>query len=134
MQDNCAVGRPSHRILQSDEAALLTSWRWPTGPAERLQRAEQLERSADLKVFGRLLATIAYNFVLDGLTLIKGSQACPLDGGNVNEHILPAALRLNESVSFGRVEPFHGSCSHHPLLAFSAGQVVGAMPRGACGD
>jgi len=93
-----------------------------------------LERSPDLKVFGRLLATIAYNFVLDRLTLIKSAQACPLDSGNVNEHILPAALRLNESVPFGRVEPLHGSSSHHRLLAFSADQVARALPRGAFRD
>src|SRR5690242_11103741 len=76
-----------------------------------------LERSADLKVFGRFLAAIAHNFILDDLTLIKRAQACPLDGRNVNEHILAAALRLNESVAFGWVEPLHGSSSHHRLLA-----------------
>src|SRR5207249_8451209 len=97
-------------------------------------RAGLLERSPDLKVFGRLLATIAYDFVLDDLTLIKGAQARPLDGGNVNEHVLPAALRLNESVPFGRVEPLHGSSSHRRLLAFSAGQVARTMPRRACRD
>ena len=52
----------------------------------------------------------------------------------MNEHILPAALRLNESIPFGRVEPLHSSSSHYRLLAFSAGQVARATPRGACRD
>jgi hypothetical protein len=33
----------------------------------------------------------------------------------VHEHILAAALRLNETVSFGRVEPLHSALSHISL-------------------
>jgi hypothetical protein len=33
----------------------------------------------------------------------------------VDEHIFASALRLDETVSFGRVEPFHSALSHISL-------------------
>jgi hypothetical protein len=30
-------------------------------------------------------------------------------GGDMNKNILAAALRLDEAVTFGRIEPFHGN-------------------------
>src|SRR6266446_1716736 len=76
--------------------------------------------TADLEVFGGLLAPIAGNFVLNDLPLVESAQAGTLDRGNVDEHVLAAALRLNESVALGRVEPLHGSGSHLGLLALCA--------------
>src|SRR3954451_18517099 len=102
MQDNCAVGRPSHRILPisggSTPDFMALAPEGSDGPPSTCRELNYRNRSANLKVFGRLLATIAYNFVLDRLTLIKRAQACPLDSGNVDEPILSTALRLNESV------------------------------------
>src|SRR6266496_3834990 len=76
--------------------------------------------TADLEVFGGLLAPIAGNFVLNDLPLVESAQAGTLDRGKVDEHILAAALRLNESVALGRVEPLHSSCGHLRLLALCA--------------
>jgi hypothetical protein len=36
----------------------------------------------------------------------------------VHEDILAAALRLDEAVAFGRVEPFHSACSHNHSPGF----------------
>src|SRR5690349_4089730 len=38
-----------------------------------------------------------------------------LDGGNVDEHVLRAIIRLNEAVALGAVEPFHGASGHMSL-------------------
>ncbi len=40
----------------------------------------------------------------------------PLDDRKMYERVLGAVLRLNESVTFGRVEPLHCSLSHVPFL------------------
>jgi hypothetical protein len=50
------------------------------------------------------------------LTLVEGAQAGALDRGDVHEYVSAAVLRLNESITFRRVEPFHGASSHHGLL------------------
>src|SRR6266478_1589753 len=76
-----------------------------------------LASSTNLEVFGRFLSTIAHDFVLNDLAFIEGAQSCTFDSGNVDEHVLAAALRLNETISLGRIEPFHGPCSHRRLLA-----------------
>src|SRR5262249_10316594 len=68
--------------------------------------------SADLEVVGRFLAAIADDFVLDGLPLIEGAQAGPLDCGDVNKNVPAAALRLNKAISLGRVEPLHIARGH----------------------
>src|SRR6266700_103627 len=77
----------------------------------------QADWLAHFEVLRRFLAAIAHDFILDLLPLIKGGQSCALDRGNVNKDILTAALRRNESVSLGRVEPFHCSGCHAGLLA-----------------
>src|SRR5215469_7429132 len=72
---------------------------------------------ANLEVLCRLLATTAHDFILNNLTLIEGAQSSTLNRGNMDEYVLAAAFRLNESVALGRVEPFYGSCCHLRLLA-----------------
>ena len=42
-------------------------------------------------------------------TFVQRAKARSLDCGNVHEHILAAAVRLNETVSFGRVKPLRSS-------------------------
>src|SRR4249920_458707 len=73
--------------------------------------------STNLEVFGRFLSTIAHDLVLNGLAFIEGAQSCTFDSGNVDEHVLATALRLNETIPLGRIEPFHRTCSHRRLRA-----------------
>jgi hypothetical protein len=65
-----------------------------------------------LEMFCRFLAAIGDNLVLNVLAFVERAQPGPLDRGDVNEHILAAALRLDKAVTFGRVEPLHSACSH----------------------
>jgi hypothetical protein len=57
-------------------------------------------------------------FVLDLLTLVEGRQTGPLNRRNMDENVLAAALRLNEPVTFGRVEPLHDTGRHRSLSPF----------------
>ena len=65
-----------------------------------------------LEIFSRFLAAIGDNFILNVLAFVERAQPGPLDRGDVHEHILAAALRLDKAVTFGRVEPLHSACSH----------------------
>src|ERR1044072_6258575 len=47
------------------------------------------------------------------MTLIEAVQPRPLDRADVDEDILPAAIRLNEAESLGGVEPLNRACSHY---------------------
>ena len=57
--------------------------------------------SADLEIVCRFLPEIAHNFILDDLSFIEGAQSRAFDRGNMDEYVLAAALRLNESVPLG---------------------------------
>src|SRR5262249_3718500 len=54
---------------------------------------------------------------LNALVLLKGAKAAPLDLGIVDEEVLPAVVRGDETVALFAVEPFHSSLRH--LLNFS---------------
>jgi len=52
------------------------------------------------------------------LPLFQGGKVSLFDRGNVDKHVMAAVGWLNESVSLGGVEPFHGSLhSHYPISA-----------------
>jgi ATP-dependent Clp protease ATP-binding subunit ClpX len=57
------------------------------------------------------LAAVADHFIGEHLTLVERVQAGPLDRGDMNEHVSTAVLRLNESIAFARIEPFHCASS-----------------------
>src|SRR5262249_13161838 len=78
-----------------------------------------------LEVHRRVPSALALDFVGDLLTFVEAGQTCPLDGAYVDEHILAAAVGLNEAESLGGVEPLHCAFSHglHP----SAGARVRAL-------
>ena len=61
--------------------------------------------STDLQIYSRLLTAVALNLVLNGLSFVERRQSGTFDGTDVYEHIFAAALRLNEPIAFGRVEP-----------------------------
>jgi len=73
-------------------------------------------RSTDLDVLGRLLTAITDNLIFDRLTLIERTKAGTFDSGDMDEYVSAAILRLNESIAFRRVAPFHSASSHHGLL------------------
>jgi hypothetical protein len=124
VQDDRIIRRPFHRGLpasrfenQSQAILALGDSRQAQGLGVPNTVDRHSDRSADLEVLGRFLAPIAHDFILNDLPLVEGTQSGALDRGNVDEHVLAAALRLNESVPFGRIEPLHRSFSHLRLLA-----------------
>src|SRR5215468_11539233 len=52
--------------------------------------------------------------VLDPLVLLKGAVTVSLDGGVVNEDVVGAVVRGDETVPLVSVEPLHGALSHVP--------------------
>src|SRR5208283_1817552 len=80
---------------------------------------EPSDRLRGLKVSGRVLArlAVANQFELDLLAFVERLHARALDGGDVHEHILSAAVRLNEAEALGGVEPFYRSGRHDDFLS-----------------
>jgi hypothetical protein len=81
------------------------------GYSDRLARAKA-KSALNPEVLCRRLTSIRGFLVFDGLTLIERAKACPFDCRNMNEHIFAATLRLNESITLGRIEPFDGTDRH----------------------
>ena len=79
-------------------------------------------RSAlNLEILCRCFALARDFLVLDNLPFIETGEAGSLDSRDMDEHIFAAALRLNETVTLGRVEPFDRALSH---LAISTVEVL----------
>jgi hypothetical protein len=64
------------------------------------------------EIFCRSLSLIRRFFVFDSLPFIERGQASPFDRRDVNEDVFAAALRLDETVPFSRIEPLHGTLRH----------------------
>src|SRR5258706_15597766 len=69
-------------------------------------------RSLDLKILRRRFSAVAYDLELDLLAFIERGKTRPLHSRYVNKHIAPAALRLDESIAFGRIKPLHSPGRH----------------------
>jgi hypothetical protein len=69
-------------------------------------------RSLDLEILRRRFSSVAYDLELDVLTFIECRQTGLLDRRNVHKYILPATVRLDESIAFGRIEPLHSPGRH----------------------
>jgi hypothetical protein len=68
--------------------------------------------SLHLELLGRFLATVRHNLIFDYLSLIESAQTRALDSRDMNEYVLAPALRLDEPVSLGWIEPLYSSRSH----------------------
>ena len=71
-----------------------------------------------LQILGSRLAGLAVDDDLEcnALAFSQLTQPCTFDRTDMDEHILAAALRLDESVTLLCVEPFDGSVAHGTLL------------------
>ena len=63
------------------------------------------------------------------LAFVERAQSGALDGLDVNEHILATALRLDEAIALGRVEPLHSACSHYQSPSLLEEQVFRCSPK-----
>src|SRR5258706_7392540 len=69
-------------------------------------------KSLDLEVLRRRFSAVAYDLELDLLAFVERGQTRLLHRRNVHKHIAPAALRLDESIAFGRIKPLHSPGRH----------------------
>jgi hypothetical protein len=71
-----------------------------------------------LEIFSGRLAGLAVHHDFEGnaLTFPQLTEAGALDGADMDEYVLTAALGLNESISLLCVEPLHGTVIHGSLL------------------
>ena len=63
----------------------------------------------NLNILCRCFALIRDFLVFDNLPFIETGEAGSLDSRDMDKHIFAAALRLNKSVSFLRIEPFYSA-------------------------
>src|SRR3954454_13903226 len=54
---------------------------------------------------------------LDLLAFGETAETFHLDGGVVDEHVLPSAIRSNEAIAFCVVEPLHSTSCHSSSLS-----------------
>jgi hypothetical protein len=80
-------------------------------------------RLDELEVPSRFLTALAIVLKLkaDFLTFLKVAHSCSLNCGNVDEHVLAAVVRLNESEALGSIEPFDLTGSHVAILSVGEG-------------
>lgn len=69
---------------------------------------------------GRAFAAIAAGLDLERhlLSVRKAGQAGPFDGGDVDENVLTARIRLDEAEAFLGIEKLHGAVRHVRGLLF----------------
>src|SRR5215467_4516057 len=93
-----------------------------TGSPTRIQRMpgdrDSPAPSGGSQVLGRRLSGLAVGNDLEGdfLAFLELVEAGALDRADVDEDVLAAVLRLDESVALLRVEPLHGSFGHGVLV------------------
>src|ERR1044071_1317332 len=86
------------------------SGRQGPGRALRHARSGRLLNLEGAEVRRRNLAVAAgFELVRDLLAFAEGRQARALDGGDVDERVLAAVIRLDEAEALGGVEEFHGA-------------------------
>jgi hypothetical protein len=66
----------------------------------------------DLEVLCGRFALVRDFFVFDDLPLIEAAKAGFLDSRDMDKYVFAAVLRLNETVTLGRVEPFDRTLRH----------------------
>jgi hypothetical protein len=80
--------------------------------------ARNLRGVCQFQVSSGGFATLGREFVRNALTFVQGIKTCTLNCGDVNEHIAAAVVGLDETKTFGGVEPFYDTGCHvdFPLL------------------
>jgi hypothetical protein len=91
-----------------------------SGTRLRQARVAPANRLLKLESHRGLSATVGFDLVLDGLTLVEGAQPSLLDGRDVDEYVLAAAARrLDETITLLWIEPLHSAGSHFSAVSVS---------------
>jgi len=70
------------------------------------------ERSADLQIFGRFLATVRNDVEAHLRAFLQAGVASLFHRRDVDKHVPAAAVRLNEAIALCRIEPLNCSGRH----------------------
>src|SRR6516164_4707783 len=70
------------------------------------------ERSADLQIFGRFLATVRDDVEAHLRAFLQAGEASLFHRRDVDKHVSTAAVRLNEAIALRRIEPLNCSGRH----------------------
>jgi hypothetical protein len=91
--------------------------------------------SNGLQVTGGLLsaALVGLHLVRDLLTFNEAGHARALDGGDVDEGILPAVVRLDEAEALLFVEPLNGADAHVSFRMLIGNKIAQANAQHALG-
>jgi hypothetical protein len=72
-------------------------------------------------------SAVFFDLILDLLPFIERAQPGTLNSGDVNKHVPAAtALRLNESIAFGRIEPLHSAACQRYGMSLPPPNVIPA--------
>lgn len=85
------------------------------GLLQKMLREQQRLRGL-LQVRGSVFAALGRNFVRNALAFVERAHAGFFNRADVNEHIAAAVVRLDETETFLRIEPFNCTCCHDGLL------------------
>jgi hypothetical protein len=94
--------------------------------AAQVGRAARLSRLERLDLLGLRALGPPAGRVLNPLVLLKAAVTVSLDGGVVNEDVVCAVIRGDETVALIGVEPLHGALSH---VSSPGGTIVGTCLR-----
>jgi hypothetical protein len=97
-----ALNRRDERVFDPD----LKSHHWGK---RKLKRDEECLKP---QISGGLFAPIGDDFVADLCAFSEWAKSGPFDRGDMDKHVLAAAVRLDEAITLGRVEPLHSTCRH----------------------
>ncbi len=84
----------------------------------KIRRLLRCPASTHSQVFRRFLAAICDDVVAYLSSLGKGGETCPLDRRYMDEDILAAGIRLNETIPLRRIEPLYYPHRHVEFSMF----------------
>jgi hypothetical protein len=88
---------------------LFGSWRFAP---MKSQRRECAPGSGNLKVGGGKFAAFGHHLVADFLPFVQGGQPGALHGSDMDEYVITAIRRLDETKTLLGIEKFHGTLWH----------------------
>ena len=92
--------------------------RRPIGLGLKIRRLLRCPASTYSQVFRRFLAAICDDVEANLGALCEGGETCPLDRRYMDEDILAAGIRLNETIPLRRIEPLHYPHRHVDFSMF----------------
>src|SRR5262249_49747528 len=98
----------SRRLVVGFRRSLVAIASSPSSPISTRRRMA----SYYLEIRRMSLAAVLRNVKTDPLAFVQCRKSRPLDITNMEEHVRPAAVGLNEAEALTRIKPFHFACRH----------------------